>query len=217
VRREAREEGEERVSDACTRRGKPGPLLLLLNKLDVAQTLGGELDGLVEAVLTSVRHVDDLDDFRHQASIEHVGLVELGLEVGGSSEDNALAVDLVVGDEVRHGVLGDLAHVVVTLLHTETSETECGLSSTAVLFREVDGEFLEDLASVTSDGSEEGSVSVHDDETEASVGLEELGEGVGVELVVAEVEGPGEGREGSAPSLAKSVKRGYGDLRVDGL
>lgn len=96
---------------------------------------------------------------------------------------------LVIGDEVLNGQFGDLADVVVPLLHTKTSETQSGLSSTTVLLGEVDGELVEDLAGVSGERTEEGAVSIHDDEAELGVGLEELGKDVRVELVVAEVEG----------------------------
>jgi hypothetical protein len=90
---------------------------------------------------------------------------------------------------VLHGVLGDLADVVVTLLHTETGETKRRLSSTSVLLGQVDRELVDDLAGVTGEGTEERTVTVHDDETETGVRLEELSKSLGVELVVAKVEG----------------------------
>lgn len=90
------------------------------------------------------------------------------------------------------GELGDLADVVVPFLITETGETQCRLTSSTVLLGEVDGEFMGDLAGVPSEGAEECAVSVHDDEPKPGVGLEKLRERFGVELVVAEVEGPGE-------------------------
>lgn len=87
-----------------------------------------------------------------------------------------------------HGELGDLAHVVVPLLVAQTRETQCGLPTTAVLLREVDGELVDDLAGVARDGAEERAVAVHDDEPELGVGLEQLLERLGVKLVVTEVE-----------------------------
>lgn len=87
-----------------------------------------------------------------------------------------------------HSVLSDLADVVVTLLHTETCETQRRLSSATVLLGQVDRELVDYLASVSGEGTEEGTVTVHDDEAEAGVRLEELGERFRVELVVAEVE-----------------------------
>jgi hypothetical protein len=47
---------------------------------------------------------------------------------------------------------------------------------------------VNDLAGVARNGAEEGPVAVHDDEAELLVALEQVGQGLGVELVVAEVE-----------------------------
>ncbi|KAI3478310.1 hypothetical protein L1887_59786 [Cichorium endivia] len=170
--------------------------LLLLDELDVGERLCGELDGLVEAVLAAVGDVDDLDDLGLQTVVEHVGLAQLGLEVGGTGEDEAGDVALVVGDEVLRGELCDLAHVVVARLLTQTCETEGGLTTAAVLLWQVDRELLEDGAGVAGERAEEGAVAVHDDETELGVGLEELAERLCVELVVAEVERGVDGLEG---------------------
>lgn len=162
--------------------------LLLLDKLDVAERLGRQLNGLVEAVLATVRHVHHLDDLGLEAVVEQVGLVEIVLEVGRTSKDDARDVGLVVGDEVLHRELGHLADVVVALLLTETGETERGLTTTAVLLGEIDRELVDDVTRVAAEGAEEGAVTVHDDEAELLVGLEQLGEGLGVELVVTEVQ-----------------------------
>lgn len=143
---------------------------------------------LVETILTTVTDIDDLDDLCRQPRVEHVAQTELRLEVRATREHEASHVDLVVRDEVLHGQLGDLADVVVPLLVTQTRETERGLSTTAVLLREVNGELVDHLAGVARDGTEERAVSVHDDEPELGVGLEQLLERFGVELIVTEVE-----------------------------
>lgn len=129
--------------------------LLLLDELDVRQTVGGELDGLVETVLSSVRDVDDRDDLGDETTIKHVTEVELGLEVGRSGKDDTLDVDLVVRDEVLDGVLSDLSDVVVSSLHSESRETKGRLSSSSVLLGQVDGELVQDLTRVSAEGSEE--------------------------------------------------------------
>ena len=64
---------------------------------------------------------------------------------------------------------GNLADVVVTLLVTQTRETQGRLSTTSVLLWEIDGKFMDDLASVSGQGPEESAVTVHDDEAEAGV------------------------------------------------
>lgn len=86
-------------------------------------------------------------------------------------------------------MLGDLAHVVVASLHTQTSETQRRLSSTSVLLGKINAELVDHLARVTGESTVENTVSVHDDEAKLGVGLEELRESVSVELVIAEVKG----------------------------
>ena len=88
--------------------------------------------------------------------------------------------------------LGDLADVVVALLVTQTRETQRRLTTTTVLLGKIDGELVDDLARVPRESSKQGTVSVHDDEAESRVGLEQLGKCLGVELVVTEVQGPGQ-------------------------
>jgi hypothetical protein len=114
--------------------------LLLLDELDVAERLARQLDGLVEAVLASVGHVDNLYDLGLQTVVEQVGLVQVVLEIGGTGEDDTGHVDLVGGDEVLDGQLGDLADVVVTLLLSQTGETQGGLTTTTVLLRQINRE-----------------------------------------------------------------------------
>lgn len=86
-----------------------------------------------------------------------------------------------------HSQLGDFADVVVALLVTETSETQGGLTAATVLLGKVDGELVDDLAGVASNGTEKSAVTVHDNETEFGVGLKQLLQRLGVELVVAKV------------------------------
>ena len=163
--------------------------LLLLNELDVAESLGGQLNGLVETVLASVRDIDDLDNLDLETTIEEIRLIQVVLEVGGTGQNDTGNVDLVVGDEVLDRQLSDLADVVVTLLLTKTGKTKGRLSSTSVLLWKIDGELVHNVSGVSREGTEESSVTIHDDETELLVILEELGEGLSVEFVVAKVEG----------------------------
>jgi hypothetical protein len=114
--------------------------LLLLDELDVVERLAGQVDGLVEAVLAAVGHIDNLDDLGLETVVEEVGLVQVVLEVGATGENDTSDVDLVGGDEVLDCQLGDLADVVVTLLLAQTGETQGGLTTTAVLLGEIDGE-----------------------------------------------------------------------------
>ena len=62
--------------------------------------------------------------------IKHIWLAELCLEVCGPCQDQASNVWSVATDEQLHGYFSHLTDVVVTLLHTETGETQRGLTST---------------------------------------------------------------------------------------
>ena len=121
---------------------------------------------LVEAILTTVADVDDLDDLRRQPRVEHVALAQLRLEVGGSGEYKTRDVDLVVRNEVLNSKLGDLADVVVALLVTQTRETQRRLTTTTVLLREIDREFVDNFTGIASDGTEQSPVTIHNDEAE---------------------------------------------------
>lgn len=65
-----------------------------------------------------------------------------------------------------------------------------------MLLGQVDGQALQDLTSVTAQGTEERTVTVHDNEAELLVRLEQLAQGLGVELVVAKVKRGVDGLEG---------------------
>lgn len=74
--------------------------LLLLDELDVAESLGGELNSLVETVLASVGDINNLDNFDLKSAIEKIRLVQVVLEVGGTGQNDTGNVDFVVGNEV---------------------------------------------------------------------------------------------------------------------
>jgi len=57
-----------------------------------------------------------------------------------------------------------------------------------VLFRQIDGELVEDVARVALEGAEEGAVAVHDDEAELVVVGQQLGQSFRVEFVVAQIQ-----------------------------
>ena len=145
---------------------------------------------LIEPVLTTVTDIDYLDDLRSQTRIEHVTLAQLGLEVGATSKHETGYVDLVIRNEVLNRQLGHLPDVIVALLVTKTRETQGGLTTTSVLLREVDSELVNDFARVSRDGTKECTITVHDDEPELRVRLEEFLKGLRMELVVAEIQRP---------------------------
>ncbi len=65
--------------------------------------------------------------------------------------------------------LGNFAHVVVTLFHSESSETERRLSTTAVLLWQIDRKLVQNLSRVALKCAEQGAVTVHDNETKSEM------------------------------------------------
>ena len=132
---------------------------------------------LIESVLSAVADVDQLDDLGLQPLVEHVGLGELGFEVGRPGQDQSGHVGLVVGEEEGDGGLGHFPHVVVTLLHPQPGEPQRGLPASAVLLRQVHSELVEDVPGVPLQCPEQSSVTVHHDETESEEEIVSQGEG----------------------------------------
>ena len=117
--------------------------------------LGIRLLTLVETVLGTVRHIDNLDDLGSQSTIQKVTARQITLEIGTSGKYQTGNVDLVGGNEMLNGQLGDLSHVVVSLFVTKTGETQGRLSSSSVLLRQIDSEFVNDISGVTSQSTKE--------------------------------------------------------------
>ena len=95
--------------------------------------------------------IADVDDLLHddcQTGVEQVGCIELRLELGASGEDQTGDVGPILRDEQLRGHLCHLSQIVVSLLQTKTSETKGGLSTAAVLLRQVDAELVNHSASV---------------------------------------------------------------------
>ena len=63
--------------------------------------------------------------------VKHVRLAQLGFEVSRTSQDHAGYVDFVVRDKELDCRLRHLAHVVVSLLHSQASKTQGGLASSS--------------------------------------------------------------------------------------
>jgi hypothetical protein len=80
------------------------------------------------------------------------------------------------------------SNIIVTFLVSESRKAKGGLTSTTMLLWEVDSEFVDHFTCITGKSSEEGAISIHDNETEAGIGLEQFGERFSVELVVTKVE-----------------------------
>jgi len=145
---------------------------------------------LVKAVSPPIADVDHLDDLGGQTLVKHVTHAQLRLEIGAPGKNQPRHVHFIRGNEVLYGQFGNLTHIVVSLFVTETGETQGRLTTATVFLGKIDGELVNNLASVARDGSEEGTVSVHDDKPELGVGFEQLLQGLRVEFVVTEVERP---------------------------
>mmetsp|Transcript_58487 Transcript_58487/g.102822 ORF Transcript_58487/g.102822 Transcript_58487/m.102822 type:complete len:308 (-) Transcript_58487:581-1504(-) len=161
---------------------------LLLHQLHVGQALGGQLDGLVETRLHAVGHVHSAQDGLGETRIEAVRVEQHFLEVRRTRENQTRHVTLVVRDEIVRRQLSHLRHVVVTLLETQTSETQSRLTSTAVLLWKIHSKLVQNGARVTLQGSVQRAVSVHNNESKCVVVLKKLVQGLSVELVVAQIQ-----------------------------
>lgn len=64
-----------------------------------------------------------------------------------------------------------------------------------MLLGQVDGETLQDFSGIATEGTEKSAVTVHHNETELLVRLQQLAQGFGVELVVTKIEGGVDGLE----------------------
>ena len=133
----------------------------------------------------TIRDIDDLLHNDLETRVEEIGAVELRLELCRTSENESADVWSVVGDEAGGCHLCDLAQIVVSLLETETSETKGGLTTATVLLGQVDAELVDDGARVSGQRREQRAVSVHDDETELLITLQQLIQSLGVETIVA--------------------------------
>mmetsp|Transcript_65180 Transcript_65180/g.180799 ORF Transcript_65180/g.180799 Transcript_65180/m.180799 type:complete len:280 (+) Transcript_65180:288-1127(+) len=113
--------------------------LLLLHELYVLQRLSGELNGLVEAILTSIGNVQHgLDDDGVEARVPQVACRQLCLKVCRASNDEACDVRLGICDKALGGDLADLPDVIVPLLQAQPRKTEGGLTAATVLLWQLD-------------------------------------------------------------------------------
>lgn len=62
--------------------------------------------------------------------IEHIRAVQFGLEIGRTGKNETGNVRLIVGNEHLNGSFRHFTDIIVTLFHTETSETQCRLTTT---------------------------------------------------------------------------------------
>ncbi len=100
---------------------------------------------LIEAVLATVRNVDDLHDDSVETDVEEIALVQLLLELGRACQHEAGNIHLVRRDELLRSQLCHFANIVVPLLETKARETQRGLTTTSVLLRQLHAELVQDL------------------------------------------------------------------------
>jgi len=172
-----------------------GDELLLLDELNVSESILSKLNCLVETIFTTVGNINKLNDNSLKTRVKEIRTGQDVLELGGTSENNTLDVGPVVSDKASHSSFSTLADVVVPLLETQTCKTKSRLTTTAVLLGEIDGELGDHLTSVTGKSTEETSVTIHHDETKLVVVREKLLEGLSVEAVITHVQGCVDGLE----------------------
>ena len=90
-------------------------------------------------------------------------------EIGQTRENDAGDIDFVIGDETLHRRFRHFANVIVSFLHSKSSETQRTLTSASVFLRQIDAEFRDHFARVALQCAEQRTVAVHDDETEARI------------------------------------------------
>lgn len=99
----------------------------------------------------------------------------------------------------------------MTLLLSQTCETERRLTTTSVFLWQIDREFLHNFSGIAAECAEQGSVSVHDDEAKLLVRIQQLAQCLGVEFVVAKVEGGVDWLEGLEIDIDPSLLAFAGD------
>jgi len=155
--------------------------------------LSGKPNGipyLVKTVFASITDVDHFYDLGGQTLVKHVAHAQLRLKISATGKHQPRHIHFIRGNEVLHGQFCDLTHVVVSLFVAQTGKTQGRLTTTTVFLGEVNSEFMNNLASVACDGSEEGTVSVHDNEPKLGVRFEQLLQSLRVEFIVTQVERP---------------------------
>ncbi|KAH3660506.1 hypothetical protein OGAPHI_007092 [Ogataea philodendri] len=161
---------------------------LFLDKLDVGQSLSRQLDGLVKSVFSSVRDINQLQNLALQSTVKHVGSTQLGLEISTTGQNQSSNSHLVVRNEVLNSHLGDFSDIVVSLLVSQSGETQCRLSTSSMLLRQINCEFVQNFSGVTGQSTKQGSITVHHNETKSVVTFKQFGQRLGVELVITQIQ-----------------------------
>mmetsp|Transcript_12006 Transcript_12006/g.44647 ORF Transcript_12006/g.44647 Transcript_12006/m.44647 type:complete len:200 (-) Transcript_12006:556-1155(-) len=121
---------------------------LFLDELDVTKGVRAQFDRLRKPVFAAVRNIHNHQNNRSQPHVEKIALHELVLEIRAPSHNKPVDVRPVVRDEVRGGELGDFPDVVLALLQAQAGETQRGLTTSAVLLRQIHGDFVNNLSVV---------------------------------------------------------------------
>lgn len=67
----------------------------------------------------------------HTYWIKHVRLAEFSLEISRASQDHSCHINFVIGHKELDSCLSYFSHIVVSLLHSQSSKTQSRLSSSA--------------------------------------------------------------------------------------
>ena len=97
-------------------------------------------------VLTSIADIHQFDNFGLQTRVKHVWLTEFGLEICATRQDHTADIGFVIGNEKLDRRFRYFSHIIVTLFHAETRETERRLTTTTVLFGQIHREFVQDIS-----------------------------------------------------------------------
>jgi len=136
----------------------------------------------------TIAHVDNRHNHLLQPQIKHIALAQLRLEIRTPSQHQPGHVGPIVRDEVLHGNLGHLPHVVMPLLHPQPRKPQRTLPSPPVLLRQIHRELMQHLAMIPGQRPVQAPVPVHHDKPVLLVRLHQLRQRFRVKLVIAQVQ-----------------------------
>lgn len=76
----------------------------------------------------------------------------------------------------------------MALLFSKTSETKSGLTTSTVFLWQVNGKLVDHISGISAKRSEQGTITVHDDEAKLLIRFQELAQGFSMEFVITEVQ-----------------------------
>ena len=146
---------------------------LLLHELHVEERVLCQRDCLIETLVKTVRHVNSRDDQAFKPVVEVIALLHHEFEVSAASNDDTSDIWSIILNEVLRGQLAAFDDVKMTLLLSETRETNSRLTTATVLLRQLDWHTLNDLLVVALKRRKEHSVTIDNDESKLVIVLEE--------------------------------------------